>query len=83
MTDVIVTCGNGGDWEWMNDKHYWELWIKQNITETGFSTGFSDECKADELLIRFDNPHYATLFSLKRPIYIRYEDIMSKPIDTR
>jgi len=78
MTDVIVSCGNGGDWEWMNDKHYWTLWIQQNIPGAKFETGFCDLCKADEMVVRFKNPHHATIFNLKRPIYISYEDI-AKP----
>jgi hypothetical protein len=73
--DVIVKCGNGGDWEWANDQHYWKLWITQNMPGIAFKTGCSEECKADDLCVTFEKPADATFFSLKRPIYIRYEDI--------
>ena len=73
--DIIVKCGNGGDWEWYNGQYQWETWITQNIIGAKFTTGWEDPCKANELLIRFENPHHTTMFNLKRSIYISYEDI--------
>ena len=72
--DVIVKCGNGGDWEWYNDQSIWDMWIIKNVTKTGFSTG-TDGCRADQLCIRFENPHHATIFCLKRPFYVTWKDI--------
>ena len=74
--DVIVKCGNGGDWEWYNEQELWKTWIAQNIPGAKFKTGCEGYCKADELLIRFENPHHATMFNLKRPFYISYEDTL-------
>lgn len=81
MIDVIVKCGNGGDWEWMNEQAYWKMWISQNIPGVKFETRCSEECAADELCVSFEDPRYATMFSLKRPIYISYADIKSISVD--
>jgi len=79
--EVIVSCGNGGDWEWYNDQYLWQLWIEQNIT-TEFNTGSGIHVKADELAVRFKNPSHATIFTLKRPMWITHHDvILPKPVD--
>ena len=74
MINVVKQCGNGGDWEWLRDQHYWIMWITANITDH-FSTGVDYTTPADKLVIRFSNDHDATAFMLIAPNYITYNDV--------
>lgn len=72
---VIVKCGNGGDWEWHNERSMWEIWIEYNMPDVVFWTGVNDATAADELCIKFQFPEDDIIFKLKAPIYITYDMI--------
>jgi len=72
---VIVNCGNGGDWEWYNEKSMWEIWIEYNMPDTVFWTGYPDANSADKLCITFQFPEDDIIFRLKAPTYITYNMI--------
>lgn len=61
-----------GDYEAMRDRHFWSLWIKHNITPTGYWLHFSMK-NAEELLLIFRDPAHEIIFKLKAPQYITFE----------
>lgn len=65
---VVVWCGNGGDWEFENDRHWWRTWIKKNITNDAFVIKPHDE--ADKAIVTFEADKWDTFFILKKPDYI-------------
>lgn len=80
MNSVVVYCGNGGDYEYERDRANWIVWIDQNISGCWriglWCVGFSitPHLDADKAIVKFDDPHNAVIFALKKPEYIHLDN---------
>lgn len=65
---IIVNAGPD-DWAFERDRYYWRMWIKYNITPTGFEVNAhaTDSFKA---IVTFKEPQCELMFALKAPEYI-------------
>ena len=70
---VWVYCGNGGDYEFERDRHYWRLWLTHNMPNEHVVIIPHDE--ADKAWIIFEAGRLVSFFALKAPYYIEYEHI--------
>lgn len=68
---VVVYCGNGGDWEFERERHYWRKWIERNITTDPFVIKPHEE--ADKAIVIFEASKWDSFFILKKPEYISNE----------
>lgn len=77
MIKVTVLAGNGGDYEWVRDVHYWQRFIEQKIPQCNGKKDFViySHDSAFHAVVEFRNPHHATIFSLIKPEYINYSDV--------
>ena len=68
MTEIVVYCGNGGDYEYYQHLAYWAIWIQQNVNGCSFRKNFNirPHVEADKCFIIFDNEEDAVIFNLKR-----------------
>lgn len=73
MISRIVECGNGGDYEWLRDAHYWTFFIEQRIPGSQRNKTFEICAHATDAMaaeIRFYNDRDFTYFALIAPEYI-------------
>lgn len=68
---VSVYCGSD-DWEFERDRHWWRVWITNEVTNTPFVI-IPDEVDASKAFVIFEAGRYDTLFALRKPEYITYE----------
>ncbi len=61
---VDVYCGNGGDYEFMRDQHYWYVWIRHNMPDANVTiTDHRSDC--DKAHIWFNSSEDVFIFNLK------------------
>lgn len=81
MNQIVVNCGNGGDFEFERDRAYWSIWISKNIPNCKINTdrfygpeGFriTPHTDADKAIVEFDDPYNLIIFCLKKPDYVDY-----------
>ena len=70
---ITIVCGNGGDFEYVRDVHYWQLWIKKHMGTISFQ--ILPHKEADKGILIFEDNLFDTIFRLKAPQYINYRDI--------
>lgn len=70
---VWVYCGNGGDFEFEQDRAYWAIWIENNMPNERFVILPHDE--ADKAWVIFEAGRNISLFALKAPYYIEYKHV--------
>jgi hypothetical protein len=75
---VTIICGNGGDYEYVRDAFYWEMWIKKNMGPISFR--ITPHKEADKGIVTFEDDSFDIIFRLKvPPTYIDYyRDIEQK-----
>jgi len=75
MNDVVVECGNGGDFEYERDRYYWQKFIENHFPHNIiYKQDFiiTPHTKGDLAIVRFIDPHDATIFRLIKPEWISY-----------
>lgn len=70
---VWVYCGNGGDFEFEQERVYWRLWIENNIPNEPFVILPHND--ADKAWVIFEAGKNVSFFSLKAPYWIEYKHI--------
>lgn len=66
----MVNCGNGGDFEFEQDRIYWVVWIHLNMKTDKFKVFSQSGIPGDQAIVTFANPKDATMFALKAPKYV-------------
>lgn len=72
-TDVTVYCGNGGDWEWFNERAIISDWLQKNVTK---SFDIRPHKQGDKSIIRFNEDADAVKFFL---LYSNYNPHLIAP----
>lgn len=67
---MLINCGNGGDFEFEQDRIYWVVWITLNIKTTHFKVFSQSGIPADKAIVSFANPKHMTMFALMAPTYV-------------
>lgn len=72
LTEIIVECGNGGDYEYYVDVYRWHHWIEQNIANCLHNRDFFivPHTQGNQAIIRFVHPEQALIFSIIKPPYV-------------
>lgn len=70
---VWVYCGNGGDYEFEKDRHYWHLWIQNHLP--GERYVIIPHQEADKAWVIFEAGKNISFFALKAPYYIEFKHI--------
>ena len=69
MRNITVYCGNGGDYEFERDRHYWRLWINKYMPTCGPYVIIPHE-DADKAYVIFEASKWNDIFLLIAPEYI-------------
>lgn len=78
MIEILVTCGNGGEYEYHVDVYRWVNWIEQNIQDCKHIQDFTiirPHTEADKGIICFAKEEHAMIFSIIKPNYVNPNDI--------
>lgn len=71
LKSITIYCGNGGDYEFERDRHWWRVWIEQNITQSPFV--IKPHKDGDKAILVFEADKWHYIFLLKAPEYMRPE----------
>lgn len=65
IEEIVVYCGNGGDYEFERDRFYWRCWL----TDHGFNHNVVPHKEGDKAIIQLynANEHDVLMFNLKAP----------------
>ena len=66
---MLIECGNGGDWEFEQDRIFWVTWITLNMKTTKFKVFSKAGIPAHMAVISFADPRDLTMFALIAPKY--------------
>lgn len=69
MTVEIEVWAGPDDFAFERDRYLWKMWVKQNITRSGYSV-IAHKDDAYKAIIVFDDPKWEMIFKLKAPEYI-------------
>ena len=67
-TSTLVYCGNGGDWEFEQERIYWVVWIKSNLKTDRFKVFSQSGIPGDKAIVSFADPKLLTMFILSAPL---------------
>lgn len=71
MTPIVVYCGNGGDFEFEQERVWWRQWIEKNLPGCGPFVIKPHE-QGDKAYIIFEAEKWNSVFLLKAPQYISH-----------
>lgn len=74
MNPITVYCGNGGDYEFERDRHYWRLWIENRIPNSGPFVVKPHE-EGDKAYVIFEAEKWNDIFLLQSPEFIEWKHI--------
>lgn len=75
MHKITVYCGNGGDFEFENERYNWRVWILKCITAGKETFEIKPNREADRADIYFENQDDAVLFKLTAPEWMDWRVI--------
>ena len=67
---MLINCGNGGDFEFEQDRIYWVVWITLNMKTTHFKVFSQSGIPGDKAVVTFADPKQLTKFALIAPTYV-------------
>lgn len=69
---VWVYCGNGGDYEFENERAYWKQWMKRHMADAEYV--IIPHHEGDKAWIIFEAGYNVSVFGLKAPKFITFKE---------